>query len=882
MALIKPRPTGGLPDPAIGGNVVRLRAASTVAPATAEWTRHFPVGAFVDQASTCDLRDPLTPGGLVQYHPDQSGSSGIVPCATHPDGGFLPNNLGCVLFTNGEPYPNEVTPSQVSTAIDGLRGLVKTVVAPFGRYDAANHRLDSGWFGNEAIAHDAATADPIAQTIVALYAAHPSVLAYSLADDITVANHGQRLATMAEAFQRADIWGRPATGVITDKNVVPLFTAGTFRLLLTYAYPCGRYANNTDTLEGDFHRSTFSGDWVDVIRDRVSTLPAGARHWWILQTHQVIDAPPSSTQLRYPTAREMRTQFWIAIGEGATGLFWFVWTDLAGQADGLGNPQSAARMAAAAELAGRLTPDIRERLLRCTKVADAFVASGGGSSGYPVNYANAYVSTLYDATDDRSYCVVCNHSTSTANVTITAPTLSGRLVNLETGVRSKLGVAVSLPALDGTIYELDPMRGVPVGTPDLGQNVETWWSTHWANPSSPTYVSASDINLHPNVVIVQPTDNLQAVIDAAPDYTTFRLRPGTHGRAYLIGRSHLAFVSDDPANRATLRGIDVFGNTDAQDRNTYVSALLAGDEEALYKHKYPSRDFYYRDLDYRSDGTPCRHDQTPTSNDWVEFTPGWNRAVRDVLYENCTYDNYFASDASGGTSGPPEYAEFGFVNCNAGTVNVWARNCTFHSGINSGGFGAMPHYFFLDGAQGSGMVGCSASGKYHSGGALFLTNDDFTFDVDRDGGFQTLYDLRNAHQVVIANNALGNAFTVIGYTGDALLVLNNTMNQGGALCPGFVGISSRCSKYYAQGVVYDNYDHVIKGNVLTNGNVTTFVGCDPNSGAMCTDTSDPNNPYRGRVGRVSVLNNSVGGTVGTWLDAPAGVDGPNVVSGNTP
>jgi hypothetical protein len=257
--------------------------------------------------------------------------------------------------------------------------------------------------------------------------------------------------------------------------------------------------------------------------------------------------------------------------------------------------------------------------------------------------------------------------------------LIGALVSLETGTRYRLGVdAISLPALDGTILLHDPEIGVPATLPDLSVDVETvWWANHWANPASSQYRPPSAIPTHPRVVTVAAGDNLQAKIDAAPDYTTFVLdHTGTFARCRIIERRRLHFISssvNNPAQRPTCRGFDIFGSRYAVNYNPIVedgitypgfqpmvagsggtAAEIKASQDAWFN---PANDFIFRDIDFISDGSLVYYRKWNVfgtvwnSNHWEENTAIGMRCVRDVLIERCAVSGYKSGfDQS---TGPP-------------------------------------------------------------------------------------------------------------------------------------------------------------------------------------------------------------------------------------
>ena len=70
------------------------------------------------------------------------------------------------------------------------------------------------------------------------------------------------------------------------------------------------------------------------LRGRVSatqrgTKPSAVPLWLVLQTHRKAWGPVATT-LREPSVEEVRLQNWIALGEGARGIWWFIYSSQQG------------------------------------------------------------------------------------------------------------------------------------------------------------------------------------------------------------------------------------------------------------------------------------------------------------------------------------------------------------------------------------------------------------------------------------------------------------------------------------------------------------------------------------------------------------------------
>lgn len=880
---------------------------------SALYRRTFPVGVWWSGA-TIDLPNATSAGGTTTISPgDATGTTALL---TNRQFGYLANNVREALWYFSVPAVQEDTQA-VSAKLDAAG--IRHVVGPTGRTGAVGTGVEAEFYDADPATWTQANADAIAAPIVANYQAHPSLLGYNLEDDVNSSTaHRDAVVLMAQAFQDADPDGRPAFFVHLFPENENLWDAYDCKVAFTYRYPCGKTAGGVDTPEGDFHRSTFAGvpnlggggnDWVDALRQWFAYVPSGAVVWLVLQTHNTTTGSAAS-QLRQPTDRELRAQFWIAVGEGVKGIWWFRGDNITADStsDGVFDDGRRSALAVVSELSGRLTPAIRRILLGCARTTDAFTTTGGGSSGYPVNYASAYVSTLLHD-DGTRYVVVCNRSTSAAAVTIASATLDGTLTNLEDGATIRVGGSRTLPALDGTVFRYDPDLGVPEVVPAFGYaTVVAWWARHYANPASTNHIPVGDVQTHPAEVVVAAGE-LQAAIDASTGPTTFRLQAGNHPRVTIVGRSNLHFIANSPDSRPVCRGFDVFGSTYAQQYNTAGTdygfphhLITLKTAAALAAWRNPQEDLLWRGIDFQSDGTLVQYafyqfDNGTWNNDhrW-ENVPLFLRNVKRVLIEDCTASGYLMGTPDSdpivtgiqttyNSTGTLPNTHPGLFCGNSGIENVVIRDCDLAGTTNaSRGF---PYPIFFDGARGCVFHDIRCTGKWSAGWLLLLTNGDFTFDQAYDGTL-TEDDFRDARCNVASAWACDN--TVYGQTaGHAIMGGNNliadcTQNAPGGSLTYFVEFACKApiASVTAQGKYYRSWHNVVDGCDITAGGATTFVRHDVDQGIV---GSDPTHPYRSRVGITTVTDNHVAGSLGSWISTKAGatatVDTPHTESGNT-
>jgi hypothetical protein len=443
----------------------RARNRNDGLPRGAEYKEIFPIGAYIQMISSAVTMRDMNTGGTVVVSVDNP--TGLTTMINHPEQGILAAGMDAIIMGGGVPYPHDVSQGIVNqVAALTPDGRIKLMLQPVGRTDTAGVKGwdKPEWYGTlpfDPLFHTVTQAQIPAAEVNAIYGTKPAVVAYNLKDDVAyipTENHARDTAVAIQATNLIDGYGRATTATFTDPSAIALVPTADLRLVNTYRYPCGQYSNGTPTLEGDFHRSTFGGlDWIAYLRaNNFLNIPSDVPIWLDLQAHKTITG--GSGQLRYPYPSEFGMQGWLAIGEGVKGIFWFHWGDQAPNWEGLGNPNSYARFAAVRDFTARITQGIRSRLLRTVKDTDRFTVSGGGSAGYPVNYSNAYVSTLIDAQSSVYYVVIVNHSASTASITVsgTSGFTTGTLTNLETGVVTNVGSAVSLAGFDGSIWKWAP------------------------------------------------------------------------------------------------------------------------------------------------------------------------------------------------------------------------------------------------------------------------------------------------------------------------------------------------------------------------------------------------------------------------------------------
>lgn len=171
--------------------------------------------------------------------------------------------------------------------------------------------------------------------------------------------------------------------------------------------------------------------------------------WVLLQTHKT--NWPGYT-LREPSPEELRVMQWLAVGEGASGFFYFHWTSAQtwrGLAD---NPALLDEVSRFAERIRALEP----LLLRWRKADDMVFVQRRGLGDDSEH--KIYSSTLRDDNGDL-YALVVNRDVLQAREfwLETLPTLHiSRLVNVETQESHALDEAIRLAAGEAALFRLSP------------------------------------------------------------------------------------------------------------------------------------------------------------------------------------------------------------------------------------------------------------------------------------------------------------------------------------------------------------------------------------------------------------------------------------------
>ena len=329
--------------------------------------------------------------------------------------------------------------------------------------------LFDSWFNNPDAILTLDNAKELLSPIVTAVSSHPSIKAYNLTDEPAGdENSITKLQLMTQAVHELDPAGK-ATAVLIglDRANAHLKQAG-MDIATLDIYPYG--ANNAKC---DTHMSSFGlpqWDFTDYLRYILKDKPANMPLWLILQAHRW--TYDGQFALKKPSPAEMRLQTWLAVGEGAQGIFYFIYSPFVTPdpdliMPGLNAPEMWQNYDEIASLMHRLKA-IRPTLLTLRKTITGTVPTDlGGQDPRLIAYdekftatvdggGDVYASTL---TDGTSFYVVivnrnCNAESDTKEIRINSSTLTGTLEDLETNQTYSLGSPITFRAGDGKIFKL--------------------------------------------------------------------------------------------------------------------------------------------------------------------------------------------------------------------------------------------------------------------------------------------------------------------------------------------------------------------------------------------------------------------------------------------
>jgi hypothetical protein len=670
--------------------------------------------------------------------------------------------------------------------------------------------------------------------------AHPSLIGYHVVDEPGL-HQAEKTALAVRAFRERDPT-RPAMPILIGlgraERMLPAIEPA---VMVADAYPLAAGSGPCEFAMDGFGYPGLA--FAAYLRRVTATKPAETPLWTILQTHRY-DGGGGPFALRQPSAAEVRAQHWMAIGEGATGIFWFVYGSQQGW---IGLEDNPVLLGEVGRLAERTKP-LRSTLLGLRHAPDRFSVAGGG---------RPYVGTLAGADDRRLYAVVVNRSCDgPRRVTVSAPGMTGRLRNVETGTLYEFGAPITLGPGDGALLELveeekagegagtPPAVGVPRLDPPYGADVEAWWATHPFNPENAAGIGVGEIVSPEPVVNVRDRygGDIQAAIDALPEQGgTLFFEPGRYALDFrIVGRGNIHFVSDGGAvlaggyvngqPRPKLLAL-IAGCPEAADYGAFDRAVSLpddpGHEQAIACVNNRPGGIYFKNLVFDGEGD--------------KVSPIRLAATRDVLFDDVTFRGFVPNATA---------THDGLVNGHEVIDNVWFRGCRFE--------GRARVAVYLDGLHGGGVIGSTIA---DSNGPLFLHNGDFTQDYDGDGALSPSEIRAGRYLVVEGNRMLTAGAVFVAATAGDVLVRANIAERLVNVFVDFDWVNSRGYAYY--------------GNKVIGNDVRQVAGPLVDMGYRSPDPL-------ARGGRYAVRDNVLrdGRRLTTLVEERGFVDGPNVVDGN--
>lgn len=285
-------------------------------------------------------------------------------------------------------------------------------------------------------------AKEIASRLVNTFGKHESYKAYYIADEPAL-ERKNKLGLLIQALKTLDPQ-RPAFPILIGiDRVGPILSETKPGRLVLDVYPCGWHNPIGDfTMNGFGYKNL---DFISYVRYVTTARPEPTPLWMILQTHRLGNGGAFS--LREPTVNELKSQTWLAIGEGATGIFWFIYSSQQGWR---GLKDNSALYDEVARLAKRIGP-LRSRLIGVKRTPGFFKVVGKGPRPH-------YISDLVSADQQHRYIVVVNRDAQNAR-SLQINGEPGKLRDLESDkvfeMGANMGANLEFAAGDGRIFEFE-------------------------------------------------------------------------------------------------------------------------------------------------------------------------------------------------------------------------------------------------------------------------------------------------------------------------------------------------------------------------------------------------------------------------------------------
>jgi len=402
----------------------------------------------------------------------------------------------------------------------------------------------------------------------------------------------------------------------------------------------------------------------------------------------------------------------------------------------------------------------------------------------------------------------------------------------------------AIPVSTPTALAAESWPGVPSVPAVHDQDVEAWWNNHPFNPLSSKYRPDISSPAHRVNVKTQFNGSIQSAISSLPaSGGTLYFPAGTYvGGFSLIGKNHVHFVGDPGAVIKSSMQNRVLGCTVAGNYSDFSLKVYQRNAEALACATTGRiNDVYFKGITFDGAGSG--------------LVGIYLAAARDIVFDDVTFQNYYD---------PGNYHR-GMITGNALLDNVWVRDSHF--------IGRERFAIYLDGLHGGGVIDSTFENGFGTGALLFLTNDDFSRDLNNDGRV-ALAEQRTSQQVVVFRNLFkGSSHHLISATGRQILVKDNTSTGVNATLANFDAKSSHIDSK----LTYEYKGNRLVGNRMLQGRNFMEI----NATFTCPLTANC-----AVVGEYQARNNSMERNntyVSPVKENPSGfgaIVGPNVVSNN--
>ncbi|MGE3269083.1 MAG: carbohydrate binding domain-containing protein [Chloroflexota bacterium] len=313
----------------------------------------------------------------------------------------------------------------------------------------------------------------------------------------------------------------------------------------------------------------------------------------------------------------------------------------------------------------------------------------------------------------------------------------------------------------GQAFAAAAWDGVPTIPVDYDHDVELWWNTHPFNPASPSYAPEISSPAYQVNVRTQFNGSIQSAINSLPaSGGTLYFPAGTYtGGFNLTGKKHVHFIGENGTVITSGMQNYILGCSMASDYPTFSSKVQQRDPSAIACATTGRiQDVYIKNITFDGAGSA--------------LVGIYMAAARDIVLDHVTFQNYR----------DPGNFHRGIVTGNALLDNIWVRDSLF--------VGRERYALYLDGVHGGGVINSVVENNFGAGAFLFLTNDDFSRDIDGNGRIDLPEQRTSQHVVVYGNQIKNSTYDLISAAGRQILIKDNVTTGSVASVANFQSKSS--------------------------------------------------------------------------------------------